>query len=95
MFTYFQLFPSKKVYEQKYYFFKCWLKANKEILQVLEHQKTQLQLIFNENVKPFVFSFLTSEWLLTSPPPPPPLFMSEYVRLVLDPPYPTAVLCHM
>ena len=41
LFTRFQLLPSKKVYGQKYHFFKCWFKVNKEILQVPEHRKTQ------------------------------------------------------
>ena len=65
LFTCFQLLPSKNVYVQKYHFFKCWLKVNKEILQVPEHRKTQFWLIFNENVKLFACSFLMSGWLLT------------------------------
>ena len=76
LFTCFQLLPSKMVYGEKYLFFKCWLKVNQQILQVPEHRKTQLWLIFNENVRLFVFSFLTSEWLLT-----PSLFPLIYVRI--------------
>ena len=72
MFTCFQLRPSKKVYGQKYHFFKCWRKVNKEILQVPEHRKKQLWLIFNENVKLFVFLF----WRQNDSWPPLPLFMS-------------------
>ena len=94
LFTCFQLLPSKMVYGEKYLFFKCWLKVNQQILQVPEHRKTQLWLIFNENVKLFVF-FLFWHQNGSWPPPFSPLIYVRICQTFLRPTLHTAVWRHM